>query len=315
MKESFANMRVDSTKNNPIDLSEADVEIAKNTTNPQVIAELAGPNIKALPGTSITYDASPTEIYDDVVTSYDWDFDGDGNYDLTTTQPKASHIYSSVFAGTMAVKVSTSSGLRDTASRQVTIGDDVFKPNAKAPTQLTATRTSATTAFFQWSATDPRPYHWLISLNDFPMGQVIGSQLFINISELRGEQDNTLTIRAVSKDGDLGDPASIMLPKNAPIGTSTISSPTESIISLYNSLPPSTKNIFKAVSAGWGFTTGTVKGDSTLKPTESQLAPKKKISTYAIFMIAALLSIVSLMAIVIIKRAYQFNHSRQLKGL
>ena len=54
-------------------------------------------------GQEITFDASDSYVVDGKITKYEWDFDGDGKIDQTTTNPVASHVYTEKFDGVMQV--------------------------------------------------------------------------------------------------------------------------------------------------------------------------------------------------------------------
>ena len=48
-------------------------------------------------GQKITFDASDSYVVGGKITKYEWDFDGDGKIDQTTTNPVASHVYTEKF--------------------------------------------------------------------------------------------------------------------------------------------------------------------------------------------------------------------------
>jgi hypothetical protein len=85
----------------------------------------------AAPGQAVTLDASSFKDPDSLITGYDWDFDGNGSVDRSTTAPTTSFAYAS--AGTFTPKVAAKDfrGGTGTASTTVTVA-------SKPPTTPTA---------------------------------------------------------------------------------------------------------------------------------------------------------------------------------
>jgi lysophospholipase L1-like esterase len=75
-------------------------------------------------GSTVTLDARGSVAGAGSIVSYEWDFDGDGTYDLTTTEPWADHEYAALFDGQAVVRVTQTGGQTDTASARVRITDD-----------------------------------------------------------------------------------------------------------------------------------------------------------------------------------------------
>ena len=64
----------------------------------------------ALPGAPITFDASASALPPSSVTSYRWDFDGDGTTDRTTTTPSVDHTYAEPFTGRVRLRLLAADG-------------------------------------------------------------------------------------------------------------------------------------------------------------------------------------------------------------
>ena len=77
-------------------------------------------------GQEITFDASDSYVVDGKITKYEWDFDGDGKIDQTTTNPVASHVYTAKFDGIMQVRMSADNDTVSNISAPVKVG---IKPN------------------------------------------------------------------------------------------------------------------------------------------------------------------------------------------
>lgn len=99
------------------------------------------------PGTSITLSAAASYSPDPSkpLTTYGWDFDGDGVIDQTTSTPTVTHTYAAVFNGTAAVTVTDSAGVSAKASTPVIVTTDASiapKSVPAAPSPVTATSTN-----------------------------------------------------------------------------------------------------------------------------------------------------------------------------
>jgi PKD repeat protein len=72
-------------------------------------------------GESVAFDASGSTDADGQVATYEWDFDGDGVVDATTTTPRATHAYGSTGAYDASLTVVDDDGATDAATRTVTV--------------------------------------------------------------------------------------------------------------------------------------------------------------------------------------------------
>jgi pimeloyl-ACP methyl ester carboxylesterase len=86
---------------------------------------------KAIPGKSYKFGA--VALSEDIATKYEWDFNGDGVYDSTTTVGKAKFKYPAAGTFTAAVRVSFADGRVALGSGRVVAGPPV---NVKAPGKL-----------------------------------------------------------------------------------------------------------------------------------------------------------------------------------
>jgi len=82
------------------------------------VASLSTP-ATVLTGQPATFDAGASSDPDGSVVSYEWDLNGDGLYDTTTTTPQVSHTYSSIGPVTVSVRVTDDSGNTSPAVSQV----------------------------------------------------------------------------------------------------------------------------------------------------------------------------------------------------
>jgi hypothetical protein len=71
-----------------------------------------------------------------VIVSYEWDFDDDGEYDLTATEPTAEHQFTEAYDGLVRVRVTDSNGRQSVAATAVVVsvdGDDVPEEEDNCP--------------------------------------------------------------------------------------------------------------------------------------------------------------------------------------
>jgi PKD repeat protein len=95
-------------------------------TESALIANVGGPYSGAV-REPVTFDASSSSApADAAIASYEWDFDGDGTYDLTTTLPTASHVYKRPFSGTVGLRVTTDDSPPETATATSTV--EILRP-------------------------------------------------------------------------------------------------------------------------------------------------------------------------------------------
>ncbi len=105
------------------------------------VAFLNGPYI-AETGTPITFRAYPAFDPDGEIVSYEWDFDGDGMVDLTTTVPEVEYTYPGEFDGLVVLRVVSSDGGTALASAEVRVdsvglADDYPLPPSSAEAAVT----------------------------------------------------------------------------------------------------------------------------------------------------------------------------------
>lgn len=113
-------------KSYPItDASEASDAIIKalDTALSKPSMWLDGPYM-GMPGTTIDFDARGSYSANGTLTKYEWDFNGDGVYDQTTTTPQVSHTFDKLYAGTVGVRVTDEKGQTAVGSTQVQITED-----------------------------------------------------------------------------------------------------------------------------------------------------------------------------------------------
>lgn len=122
-------------------------EVRQNAIAP--IASLVVPSA-AIVGRQVTLSATGSQDLREPIAGYDWDFNGDGVFDASTTDPVATYTYPAPFSGTVVVRVRSASGLASMTSTQIIVSASPSKPPAKPGHLRKAIRHSKLT--LSWSA-------------------------------------------------------------------------------------------------------------------------------------------------------------------
>ena len=171
-------------------------------------------------GQEITFDASDSYVVDGKITKYEWDFDGDGKVDQTTTTPTTSHVYNEKFDGIMQVRMSAYNDTVSNISAPVKVG---IKPNR--PVGPGAPRVSAkiierdgdkATIRLNWQPVDNLSSRWLIRLDDNNLGWAVSEQRQLDITDVDISKTRTITVTGVKTDGYVGKPTSIQINNETP---------------------------------------------------------------------------------------------------
>lgn len=75
-------------------------------------------------GRVIELDGSGSYARDGVLLTYEWDFDGDGTYDETTTTPILRHRFDDEYTGLLRLRVTDSGGRHQVATTHLAVSDD-----------------------------------------------------------------------------------------------------------------------------------------------------------------------------------------------
>lgn len=165
------------------------------------------------PGSEITYDASESE---GVVVKYEWDLDGDGSYDRTTTDPVLKHTYKAEFQGVMILRVTGIAGGTDVLETPVRISTTPLYHRLAAPlnvqVEVLSTVGGISVIKVSWESNDPAADSWAIAVNGFPAGRVEKSARSVNVTDIRRDEDVLLEIIGMTAAGALGDRAGTTLP-------------------------------------------------------------------------------------------------------
>ena len=166
-------------------------------------------------GQKITFDAGDSYVVDGSVTKYEWDFDGDGKIDQTTTSPVASHVYNEKFDGIMQVRMSASNDTVSNISAPVKVGIKPNLPVGPGAPQVSAKiierNGNKATIRLNWQPVDELSSRWLVNLDDTNLGYTVGEQRQLDITDVDISTSRKVTVTGIKADGYAGKPATIQV--------------------------------------------------------------------------------------------------------
>ena len=171
-------------------------------------------------GQKITFDASDSYVVDGKITKYEWDFDGDGKIDQTTTSPVTSHVYTEKFDGIMQVRMSADNDTVSNISAPVKVGIKPNLPVGPGAPQVSAKiierNGNKATIRLNWQPVDELSSHWLVSLDDTNLGYTVGEQRQLDITDVDVSTSRKVTVTGVKADGYAGKPATVQVDNEIP---------------------------------------------------------------------------------------------------
>lgn len=195
LKDSYAQLAEQTsgqviTYTNDTELTNAANQAFEKITN-RPVPFLGNTEYIAEPGQEVTFDASDSYVIDGEITKYDWDYDGDGQFEASTTTPSIKHTYTAPFTGHMQVRITADNGTLANMSAKVQI-DTITPPTPpEAPQNLTHTINSTvdnkSTVTINWQS-NPEA-HTFIQINDMPMGHVEPGQTSLEITDIDRAED------------------------------------------------------------------------------------------------------------------------------
>ena len=172
-------------------------------------------------GQKITFDAGDSYVVDGSITKYEWDFDGDGKIDQTTTSPVASHVYNEKFDGIMQVRMSASNDTVSNISAPVKVGIKPNRPVGPGAPQVSAKiierNGNKATIRLNWQPFDELSSRWLVSLDDTNLGYTVGEQRQLDITDVDISTSRKVTVTGVKADGYAGKPATVQVDNEMPV--------------------------------------------------------------------------------------------------
>lgn len=123
-------------------------------------------------GEVVTFDASKSYSVGSEIVRWDWDFDGDGTYEVLNGTSSASHAYTSTFEGTMQARATDAKGLVANISATVHIGTVTGTEGQPAPADTLTATGEGTSATLLWTGLETPSYAWAVTVNGIEVGLV-----------------------------------------------------------------------------------------------------------------------------------------------
>lgn len=162
------------------------------------------------PGSQVTYDASGSA---GVVVKYEWDLDGDGSYDRTTTDPVLKHTYGAEFEGVMILRVTGIAGGTDVLETPVRISTTPPYLAAASNVRIEVLSTVGTISEVRvtWESSDPTVYRWGVAVDGIPAGMREGSVRSVNVTDVHHEEEVLIEVIGFTAGGAMGERAGAVL--------------------------------------------------------------------------------------------------------
>lgn len=171
-----------------------------------VEAELPINGFYAAPGMEITFDASASS---GTVTNYEWDLDGDGTYDRSTTAPVLKHTYAQEFDGAMILRVTGVLGDSNTLKTPVHISNTPAHQQLASPVNIKAEVISTSGGISEvrvtWESDDPNADSWGVAINGIPIARFEKAARSAKITDIQRGDDVLFQVFGITKDGAAGD--------------------------------------------------------------------------------------------------------------
>lgn len=192
---------------------------------------LAHPEYYAMPGQQVTFDASSSYSVSSNIVKYDWDYNGDGTFEETTTTPAGRHTYAAAMEGIMQVRLTDARGLVANASALLHIGKSPLDGFPTAPLNVTATPVSdaggVSSVQVTWESSDPLVYRWGLTVDGIPAGVVDANTRTATITDVHREKDVEIGVVGFTQGGGMGVPTRVTLPARSGFAFSGFLSPVD----------------------------------------------------------------------------------------
>ena len=167
----------------------------------------------AAPGMEIAFDASESV---GAVSTYEWDFDGDGTYDASTTEPVFKHTYTDEFEGELALRVSNPIGSTHVLRIPVHVSTKPYNQQLAPPKDVQAEVLSTVNGVSEinvtWESDDPATDSWAIAINGMPVGRIEKAARSITVTDIQRKEDVLVEVFGVTADMEVGLRAGTTLP-------------------------------------------------------------------------------------------------------
>ncbi|MDR1441720.1 MAG: cutinase family protein [Bifidobacteriaceae bacterium] len=165
----------------------------------------------ASPGGSVRFDGSGSYSPDSEVVKWDWDFDGDGVFDLVDGPAVVDHVYGEPFEGYVQLRVTDAAGLIGSVSVPVTIGSPPAEdPGQVAPVGLEA-HGDGSDVTLTWDAAVAPGKAWLVTYSGVDIGLLGPAARSVVVGEVDRSLEAEFGVAPVSADTEVGPAAYVTL--------------------------------------------------------------------------------------------------------
>lgn len=174
-------------------------------------------------GETISYDASKSYSVGSEIVKWDWDFDGDGTYEILDGSSKESHLYDKKFDGVMQARATDANGLVANISAFVHVGTITGREGIPAPAQTLTVTADDINADLEWTAGEEPGTGWGITVGGIPVGMTEPDARTAKVTDLDRTRDLEVGVVPMSKDGLIGKAFTAIIPAETeePIASET----------------------------------------------------------------------------------------------
>lgn len=166
---------------------------------------------------AVGFDASASRAYGDgEVVSYDWDFDGDGVFDRTTTTPTTTYRYPPDYTGEMQVRVVDTDGRFGNASARVSVAPQDgltvagTPPSAEHLSVVGRPARSAMDVHYTWSSLSA-PQSWAVTVDGAVVDTVPGDSHGATVTMKPWDHATRMGVYPISDDGLTGADTDVVM--------------------------------------------------------------------------------------------------------
>jgi len=167
----------------------------------------------AAPGMEIRFDASNSV---GAIDTYEWDYDGDGAYDATTSGPVVRHTYTGEFDGAMVLRVSNIVGAAHILRTPVHVSAKPhfhpLAPPTNVQVQVLSTINGISEIKVSWESNDPGTDSWAIAINGMPVGRIEKSARSATVTDVERKEDVLVQVFGITAGMEVGDRSGATLP-------------------------------------------------------------------------------------------------------
>ena len=154
-------------------------------------------------GSNIRFDATPSYSASSTIVQWDWDFNGDGDYEVLDGEPIAEHQYNEVFDGYVQLRVTDADGLVANISAPVNIGPP--PPLSTQPAESVAVEGAGSTATVTWIAAASPSKAWSLTVDGTHVGLVEPAARSAVITDVERDATVEFGVTPLSSADELGE--------------------------------------------------------------------------------------------------------------